>query len=184
MAFDLIVIGTGPGGYECAIRAAQLGLKTAVVEKRRDLRRHLPERRLHPVEGAAACLANCTRRPATTSRRWASRSASRASILPTLLKYKQQNVDANIKGVDFLFKKNKIETFRGVGRIVAPGKIEVKDDGGKAQSARSQEHRHRHRLRCRSPERHRHRRKAHRRHRPARSNFRRCRKSLSWSAPA
>ncbi len=54
--------------------------------------------------------------------------------LPTLLKYKQQNVDANTKGVDFLFKKNKVETFRGVGRIVAPGKVEVKDDSGKTQN--------------------------------------------------
>jgi len=54
--------------------------------------------------------------------------------LAALLKYKQQNVDANTKGVDFLFKKNKIETFRGVGRIAAPGKVEVKDGGGKTQS--------------------------------------------------
>ena len=54
--YDLIVIGAGPGGYVCAIRAAQLGLKVAVVEKRRDLRRHLPQRRLHPLQGAAACL--------------------------------------------------------------------------------------------------------------------------------
>ena len=50
------------------------------------------------------------------------------------MKYKQQNVDANTKGVDFLFKKNKVETFRGVGRIVAPGKVEVKDDSGKTQN--------------------------------------------------
>ena len=54
MAYDLIVIGTGPGGYVCAIRAAQLGLKTAVVEKKRHLWRHLPEYRLHTVEGTAA----------------------------------------------------------------------------------------------------------------------------------
>ena len=56
MPYDLIVIGTGPGGYVCAIRAAQLGMKVAVVEKRADPRRHLPQRRLHPVEGAAARL--------------------------------------------------------------------------------------------------------------------------------
>ncbi len=47
MTYDLVVIGTGPGGYVCAIRAAQLGMKVAVVEKRADLRRHLPQRRLH-----------------------------------------------------------------------------------------------------------------------------------------
>ncbi|MCK7472842.1 MAG: SDR family oxidoreductase [Rhodopseudomonas palustris] len=54
--YDLVVIGTGPGGYVCAIRAAQLGLKVAVVEKPRHAWRHLPQCRLHPLEGAAACL--------------------------------------------------------------------------------------------------------------------------------
>ena len=56
MPYDLIVIGTGPGGYVCAIRAAQLGLKTAVVEKTRHLRRHLPQCRLYSFQGDAACL--------------------------------------------------------------------------------------------------------------------------------
>ena len=55
-SFDVIVIGSGPGGYVCAIRAAQLGLKVACVEKRADPRRHLPEYRLHPVQGAAAIV--------------------------------------------------------------------------------------------------------------------------------
>ena len=74
------------------------------------------------------------RRPAKTSARWASRSASLPSISPHLLKYKQGNVDANVNGVAFLFKKNKIDTFRGTGRITAPGKIEVKADDGKTQT--------------------------------------------------
>ena len=51
--YDLVVIGAGPGGYVAAIRAAQLGMKVACVEKRADARRHLPERRLHPEQGAA-----------------------------------------------------------------------------------------------------------------------------------
>jgi dihydrolipoamide dehydrogenase len=54
--------------------------------------------------------------------------------LPALLKFKEQNVEANVKGVEFLFKKNKVETFRGTGRIVAPGQVEVKDDSGKTQT--------------------------------------------------
>ena len=54
--------------------------------------------------------------------------------LTALLKYKQGNVDANVNGVAFLFKKNKIDTFRGIGRITAPGKIEVKADDGKTQT--------------------------------------------------
>ena len=50
-----------------------------------------------------------------------------------MLKYKQQGVDGNVKGVDYLFKKNKIDTFTGTGKIVAPGKIEVKGSDGKTQ---------------------------------------------------
>jgi dihydrolipoamide dehydrogenase len=131
--YDLIVIGTGPGGYECAIRAAQLGLKTAVVEK-------------WPTFGGTCLNIGCIPSKALLHASELYEEAghkfglmgikiSPPSVdLPTLLKYKQQNVDANTKGVDFLFKKNKIDTFRGVGRIVAPGKIEVKDDADKTQS--------------------------------------------------
>src|ERR1700691_838826 len=54
--------------------------------------------------------------------------------LAALLKYKDSNVESNVKGVDFLFKKNKIEAFRSTGRIVAPGKVEVKAEDGKAQT--------------------------------------------------
>ena len=54
--------------------------------------------------------------------------------LAALLTYKEQNVDGNVKGVDFLFKKNKIEAFHGAGRIVVPGKVEVKGTDGKTQT--------------------------------------------------
>jgi dihydrolipoamide dehydrogenase len=133
MAYDLIVIGTGPGGYECAIRATQLGLKTAVVEK-------------WPTFGGTClnigCIPSKALLHASEVYEEAGHKFGQMGIkigtpsvdLPTLLKYKQQNVDANTKGVDFLFKKNKVETFRGVGRIVAPGKVEVKDDSGKTQN--------------------------------------------------
>ncbi|MDE2285821.1 MAG: dihydrolipoyl dehydrogenase [Hyphomicrobiales bacterium] len=131
-SYDLIVIGSGPGGYECAIRAAQLGLQTAVVEK-------------WPTFGGTClnvgCIPSKALLHASETYEEAGHKFGQMGIkvgtpsvdLPTLLKYKQQNVDANTKGVDFLFKKNKIETFRGVGRIVASGQIEVKDDGGKTQ---------------------------------------------------
>ena len=56
-SFDLVVIGAGPGGYVAAIRAAQLGMKVAVRREARDPRRHLPQRRLHSLQGAAAVLA-------------------------------------------------------------------------------------------------------------------------------
>jgi dihydrolipoamide dehydrogenase len=132
-SYDLIVIGTGPGGYECAIRATQLGLKTAVVEK-------------WPTFGGTClnigCIPSKALLHASEVYEEAGHKFGQMGIkigtpsvdLPTLLKYKQQNVDANTKGVDFLFKKNKVETFRGVGRIVAPGKVEVKDDSGKTQN--------------------------------------------------
>ena len=61
--FDVIVIGSGPGGYVCAIRAAQLGMKVACVEKRATLGRHLPQHRLHPVEGAAAIVGGISAKP-------------------------------------------------------------------------------------------------------------------------
>ena len=132
--YDLIVIGTGPGGYVCAIRAAQLGMKTAVVEKRRHVRRHLPQRRLHPLEGDAACLGALRGGRHTASRQMGIKVGKPSVDLAALLKYKDGNVESNVKGVDFLFKKNKIEAFRGAGRIAAPGKVEVKAADGKTQT--------------------------------------------------
>ena len=77
---------------------------------------------------------SCSRRPATRSPRWASASARRSSISPTMLKFKDEAVDGNVKGVDFLLKKNKIDAVRGTGRIAAPGKVEVKAADGKTQT--------------------------------------------------
>ena len=132
MAYDLIVIGTGPGGYVCAIRAAQLGLKTAVVEK-------------NATFGGTClnvgCIPSKAMLHASELYEEAGHSFGQMGIkvgkpsvdLATLLKYKDQNVESNVKGVEFLFKKNEIEAFRGAGRILAPGKVEVKAGDGKAQ---------------------------------------------------
>ena len=109
MPYDLIVIGTGPGGYVCAIRAAQLGLKVAVVEKDADLRRHLPQRRLHPVEGAAARLRAVRGGRRTTSPRIGIKVGTPKLDLAAMMKHKDEVVDGNVKGVAFLFKKNKID---------------------------------------------------------------------------
>jgi dihydrolipoamide dehydrogenase len=132
MSYDLIVIGTGPGGYVCAVRAAQLGLKTAVVEKRAT---HggtclnvgcIPSKAmLHAselFEGAGNGLAKMGIGVGTP-----------ALDLAAMLKYKDQGVDGNVKGVDFLFRKNKIDSVRGTGKIVAPGKVEVTGEDGKTQ---------------------------------------------------
>ena len=133
MAYDLIVIGSGPGGYVCAVRAAQLGLKIAVVEK-------------DATFGGTCLNVGCIPSKAMlhaselfeeTGEKFPHMGikVGKPSVdLAALLKYKDENVDSNVKGVAFLFKKNKIETFRGTGRIAASGKVEVKADDGKTQT--------------------------------------------------
>ena len=132
MSYDLIVIGTGPGGYVCAIRAAQLGLKTAVVEK-------------NATFGGTClnvgCIPSKAMLHASELYEEAGHSFAQMGIkvgkpsvdLAALLKYKEQNVEANVKGVAFLFKKNKIDAYHGAGRNTAPGKVEVTDADGKTQ---------------------------------------------------
>ncbi len=133
MPYDLIVIGTGPGGYVCAIRAAQLGLKTAVVEKNATFGGTCLN--IGCIPSKALLHASELYEEAGHNFAQMGIKVGKPSIdLGALLKYKQQNVDSNVKGVDFLFKKNKIEAFRGAGRIVAPGKVEVKGDDGKTQT--------------------------------------------------
>jgi dihydrolipoamide dehydrogenase len=133
MPYDLIVIGTGPGGYVCAVRAAQLGLKTAVVEKRATFGGTCLN---------VGCIPSKAMLHASELYEEAEHNFAQMGIkvgtpsvdLGALLKYKQQNVDSNVKGVDFLFKKNKIDAFFGAGRIAAPGKVEVKGADGKTQT--------------------------------------------------
>jgi dihydrolipoamide dehydrogenase len=133
MSYDLIVIGSGPGGYVCAIRAAQLGLKTAVVEKNGTFGGTCLNIGCIPSKA----LLHASELYEEAGSRFAQMGikVGKPSVeLPALLKYKEQNVESNVKGVEFLFKKNKIETFRGSARIVAPGRVEVKDDSGKART--------------------------------------------------
>jgi dihydrolipoamide dehydrogenase len=132
MAYDLIVIGTGPGGYVCAIRAAQLGLKTAVVEK-------------NATFGGTClnvgCIPSKAMLHASELYEEAGEDFAQMGIkvgkpgmdLPALHKYRLANVDSNVKGVAYLFKKNKIDAVQGTGRIVAPGQVEVKAADGKTQ---------------------------------------------------
>ena len=133
MAYDLIVIGTGPGGYVCAIRAAQLGMKVAVVEKR-------------GTHGGTClnvgCIPSKALLHASEMFEEAGHSFAKMGIgvgtpkldLPTLLKFKDEAVDGNVKGVDFLLKKNKIDAVFGTGRIAGPGKVEVTAADGKTQT--------------------------------------------------
>ena len=127
-SYDLIVIGTGPGGYVCAIRAAQLGLKTAVVEKRATF-------------GGTCLNIGCIPSKALLHASELYEEAGHKfgkmgiGVTPTLdleamMAFKDQGVDGNVKGVDFLLKKNKVDAFHGAARIAAPGKVEVKGEGG------------------------------------------------------
>ncbi len=130
--YDLIVIGTGPGGYVCAIRAAQLGLKTAVVEK---------EKTYGGTCLNIGCIPSKALLHASELFEEAGHAFAKMGIgvsapkldLKTMLNFKQEAIDGNVKGVDFLFKKNKIDGFKGAGRIAGPGKVEVKSTDGKTE---------------------------------------------------
>src|SRR5882762_10462125 len=132
-SYDVIVIGTGPGGYVCAIRAAQLGLKTAVVEK---------DKTFGGTCLNVGCIPSKALLHASELYEETAQSFGRMGIevgapklnLAAMMKFKDEGVDGNVKGVDYLLKKNKVDTVRGVGRIAAPGKVEVTDDSGKKQT--------------------------------------------------
>jgi dihydrolipoamide dehydrogenase len=130
MPYDLVVIGSGPGGYVCAIRAAQLGLKTAVVEK---------DKTFGGTCLNVGCIPSKALLYASELFEESGHAFDKMGIkvgtpkldLPAMMKFKAEGVDGNVKGVAFLFKKNRIETFQGTGRITMPGKIEVKGADGK-----------------------------------------------------
>jgi dihydrolipoamide dehydrogenase len=130
MSYDLVVIGSGPGGYVCAIRAAQLGMKVAVVEKMKTL-------------GGTCLNIGCIPSKALL---YASEMFDEAGHglaplgvvvsppkldLSAMMKHKDVTVAANVNGVAFLFKKNKIDWVSGAGRIAAPGRVIVKGADGK-----------------------------------------------------
>jgi dihydrolipoamide dehydrogenase len=131
--YDLIVIGTGPGGYVCAIRAAQLGLKTAVVEKKKTFGGTCLN---------VGCIPSKAMLHASEMFEEAGHKFSAMGIgittpklvLPSMMAFKDQGVEGNVKGVEFLLKKNKVDAYIGTGRIAAPGKVEVKGDDGKTQT--------------------------------------------------
>ena len=148
MSYDLVVIGTGPGGYVCAIRAAQLGMKVAVVEKRATHGGTCLNVGCIPSKALLHASERLCRGRATASPPWASRS-SRSSISPPCSPSRIEGVKGNVDGVAFLLKKNKIDHFHGTGRILAPARSR-----SPASTARSRwlkrRHRHRHRLRGRA----------------------------------
>jgi dihydrolipoamide dehydrogenase len=130
MIYDLIVIGTGPGGYVCAIRAAQLGLKVAVVEKR-------------ATHGGTCLNVGCIPSKALLhasdmfDEAGHGFAAMGIGVTPTLdlakmQAFKDEGVKGNVQGVEFLLKKNKIDAHRGTGRILKDGRVEVTPESGAA----------------------------------------------------
>ena len=127
-AFDLVVIGSGPGGYVAAIRAAQLGMRTAVVEK-------------YPALGGTCLNVGCIPSKALLdssehfahARHGLAAHGVRATVeldLPTMMRRKDKVVSDLTRGVDGLFRKNKVERFEGTGRIAAVGEVEVAGSAG------------------------------------------------------
>ncbi|WP_454915330.1 dihydrolipoyl dehydrogenase [Xanthobacter sediminis] len=124
MSYDLIVIGTGPGGYVAAIRAAQLGLKVAVAEKR-------------GTHGGTCLNVGCIPSKALlyaseffeeAGHKFADMGigVSKPELdLSAMQAFKERGVDGNVKGVEFLLKKNKVDVYMGAAKILAPGKVEV-----------------------------------------------------------
>jgi dihydrolipoamide dehydrogenase len=123
-SFDVIVIGAGPGGYVCAIRAAQLGMKVACVEKRETLGGTCLNVGCIPSKA----LLHSSEHFEQANHKLAEHGVMLGSVALDLAKMqarKGEVVSANVKGVEFLFKKNKVTWLKGEGRIAAPGKVEV-----------------------------------------------------------
>jgi dihydrolipoamide dehydrogenase len=125
--YDVIIIGSGPGGYVCAIRCAQLGLKTACVEGRDTLGGTclntgcIPSKALlhasHMLHEAEHNFAAMGLKGKSPSVDW-----------PQMQKYKQSTIDTNTKGIEFLFKKNKVDWIKGWATIPEAGKVKVGDE--------------------------------------------------------
>ena len=132
-SYDVIVIGSGPGGYVAAIRCAQLGLKTACIEGRDTLGGTclnvgcIPSKALlhasHMLHEATHNFAKMGLKGKSPSVDWAQMQA-----------YKAETIEGNTKGIEFLFKKNKIDWLKGWARIAKAGQVEV---GGEIHEAKN-----------------------------------------------
>ena len=133
MAYDLVVIGTGPGGYVCAVRAAQLGMKVAVVEKNATLGGTCLNVGCMPSKALLHASEMFEEAAHSFAKMGVSISAPKLD-LPSMMNFKQQGIDGNVKGVEFLMKKNKIDVLMGAGKVLGTGKVEVTGSDGKSQT--------------------------------------------------
>ncbi|MCA3722849.1 MAG: dihydrolipoyl dehydrogenase [Phenylobacterium sp.] len=127
--YDVVIIGGGPGGYNAAIRAGQLGLKAAIIEMRETLGGTCLN---------VGCMPSKALLHASELYEAANREFEHLGIevsprlnLPQMMGQKDESVAALTKGVDFLMKKNKVERLLGRGRIAGPGRVEVDGADGK-----------------------------------------------------
>jgi dihydrolipoamide dehydrogenase len=127
-SYDVIVIGSGPGGYVCAIRAAQLGLKTACAEKESTL-------------GGTCLNIGCIPSKALlqASKKFAETQSGLATLgiltsdvrlnLLQMIAYKDRIVRDNVAGIEFLFKKNKVDLLKGTARLIGKNSVEITREG-------------------------------------------------------
>jgi len=130
--YDVVIIGSGPGGYVCAIKCGQLGLKTAIIEK-------------SPTLGGTCLNVGCIPSKALlhASEMFAEANHGMADLgidvgkpklnLKGMMAHKDKTVKANVDGVAYLMKKNKVTVYHGTGSIAGQGKVTVTDEKGGTQ---------------------------------------------------
>ena len=150
-SYDLVIIGSGPGGYVAAIRAAQLGMTVLVVEK-------------EPRLGGVCTLWGCIPTKALLhtadlleeARHGADVGVAAREVrldMPAALKHKEKIVRQSTNGVSYLMKKNRVDVANGFGRLAGPGRVSVTGPTGRRRSfppRTSSSRRARRRARCRA----------------------------------
>jgi dihydrolipoamide dehydrogenase len=133
MSYDVVIIGGGPGGYNCAIRAGQLGLKTAIIESRGKLGGTCLNVGCIPSKA----LLHASEYFEAATKTFPSMGVKVSGVeldLPQMLKQKEDAVDGLTKGVEFLMRKNKVDYVKGFGRISGKGRVEVIGPDGAKQT--------------------------------------------------
>ncbi len=131
--FDVVIIGSGPGGYVCAIKATQLGLKTAIIEKSATLGGTCLN---------VGCIPSKALLHASEMFHEAGHGLDGLGVevgkpklnLPKMMAHKDTTVKSNVDGVAYLMKKNKITVLQGVGKITAPNSVSVTNQDGKVET--------------------------------------------------
>ena len=132
-SYDVVVIGGGPGGYVAAIRAAQLGMRTACVEMRSTLGGTCLNVGCIPSKA----LLQSSEKFAEAEHALAAHGVTLGKVgldLATMLARKDKVVGENVRGVEYLFRKNKVTWIKGAGRIAGPNAVEVASGGGKSDT--------------------------------------------------